>query len=395
MGTVYLAQDTRLQRQVALKFLAAEHIASPDAGDGRDRRHRGPDQDALNAAHAANIVHRDLKPANLMLTPTGGVKVLDFGIARIDTEQTGTQLTLAGTAMGTAAYMSPEQAAGEIVDRRSDVWSLGVVTYEMVTGRLPFDGSNALSRIHAVLTSTPAPVKTLRPDVAPELEGIVNRALVRDRDERTISAAEVHDLATACYGRLSSGSRVIAGHPRGWRWQQVAAVFAAAVLLASGAAWWARRNAEIRWARNEALPQIIQLAGTDKFDQAFALAQRARTVIPDDPLLAEQWRSISRTATVTSDPAGADVFYRPYGHSDEPWRSLGPTPITGAIVPRGLLRWKAEMEGRQVAEDVGPGPFDQPRLHFTLFPEDQVPAGMVRIASASPAFRVSIPGLDG
>ena len=105
--------------------------------------------DALKAAHAANIVHGDLKPSNLMLTTTGQLKVLDFGLAKIETGEKATQLTRAGSTVGTAAYMSPKQSAGEVVDAQSDLWSLGVVTYEMLAGWSAFEGTNALAIIHA------------------------------------------------------------------------------------------------------------------------------------------------------------------------------------------------------------------------------------------------------
>ena len=447
MGTVYLAEDANLSRRVALKFLPPETAAAPEAAARLLREARaasaldhphiatiyeiGDDQgrpfiamahyegetlaarlargqlpmaeiagivaqmaDALKAAHAANIVHRDLKPSNLMLTATGQLKVLDFGLAKIETGETATQLTVAGSTVGTAAYMSPEQAAGEVVDARSDLWSLGVVTYEMLAGRPTFAGTNALAIIHAVLTTIPAPVRTLRPDVSPELEEIVDRTLVRDRGRRTITAANVCDLASACQARLSSAPQTAAALPRMSTRTKLAAAVVALAIVTGGFAWWAQRNAKVRWARQEALPEIIRLAGEDKFAAAYGLAQQARRFIPDDPLLEEQIRGVSRLATVNSDPTGADVSYRPYGRSGEPWRPLGKTPIVGRSVPRGLLHWRVQMTGRELTEDVGPGPFDEPHMYFTLFPANQVPAGMVRIATGGQPFRLQISGLE-
>jgi eukaryotic-like serine/threonine-protein kinase len=448
MGSVYLAEDTSLQRRVALKFLAPSIVSSPEAsarlirearaasvldhphigtiyeiGQAEEqpfiamafyegetlaaRLARGPlpiadvarivaeIADALAAAHAVGIVHRDLKPSNLMLSASGHVKVLDFGVAMFSSGETETmaRLTHAGTTVGTASYMSPEQAAGMDVDIRSDLWSLGVIVRELLTGRVPFEGTNPLAVIHAVLTTTPAPIRSLRPDVAPELEEIVARTMVRDRDARTITASEVRDLASSCLARLSSGASPVAGHPRSRRAQLMA--IGMAVLVVGGAvAWWAQRNANVRWARQQALPNIVRLAGDDKFEEAYHLALEAESYIPDDPVLAEQFRAVARTAVIDSVPSGANVSYRPYGRTDQPWRQLGHTPIRNARVPRGMLHWRAELAGYGVAEDVGPGLLWPPRFNFQLVPSETGPAGMVRIASSDQPFRLFIPGLD-
>jgi formylglycine-generating enzyme required for sulfatase activity/dienelactone hydrolase len=449
MGTVWLAEDTKLHRHVALKFLQAGATPGEEpaerllrearAASALDHPHiatiyevaefegqpfiamayyqgetlaerlgRGPLPiadtvrivaqvgDALSAAHAAGIVHRDLKPSNLMLTASGQVKVLDFGIATLASTdaETMTRLTGAGSTVGTAGYMSPEQAAGEDVDWRSDIWSLGVVAREMLTGRPVFGGTNVLAVMHAVMTTTPEPIRAMRPDVTGELEEIIARTMARDRNARSITGGDVRDLAASCHARLSSGAAPAArwSVTQGRIWISVAVM--TVVVLGGAVAWLAQRNAKVRWAREQALPEIIRLAGTDKFDDAFRLAQEARRYIPDDPLLIEQIRAVARPATIDSEPSGAEVFYRPYGRPDEAWRPLGRTPIKEVRVPRGLQHWKAEMNGFDVAEDVGPGPFWPPRFYFKLVPRGQAPAGMVRVVSSAEPFQLFIPGLD-
>jgi eukaryotic-like serine/threonine-protein kinase len=132
----------------------------------------------------------------------------------------------------------------------------------------------------------------------------------------------------------------------------------------------------------------------DQFDKAYTLAQQAQPYISDDPLLAEQLRAISRRATIVTDPAGAEVFYRPYGRRREPWRRLGTSPID-TRVPRGVLHFKAMMTGYQTAEDVGPGQFTrEANIRLTLIPAAEVPPGMVRITSSTQMSRVRFAGLE-
>jgi serine/threonine-protein kinase len=158
--------------------------------------------DALGYAHSSNVVHRDIKPANIVVTADDRVKILDFGVAKVS----DWNLTRKGAVLGTLSYMSPEQASGELVDHRTDLWALGAVLYEMLAGKAPFGGETSKGLVMAILNRDPVNLTVLRPGLAPELVAVVDRLLQKEPARRYRNAREV----SAELGRL-------AGQPGGSR----------------------------------------------------------------------------------------------------------------------------------------------------------------------------------
>ena len=268
MGVVYEAEDTNLGRHVALKFLTpamagdenllqrfqrearaasslnhpnictihgieqfeSEHFIVMELLDGEslaDRIRRGPLDidslltlgvqivDALESAHSKGIVHRDLKPANMFVTSRGQAKIMDFGLAKIDHQKPNASsnvptaiadgLTSPGATMGTVAYMSPEQARGEITDARTDLFSFGTVLYQMATGVLPFQGETSAVVFDSILNRDPIPVNQINPSLPPELGRIIGQALEKDRDLRYQSATDLKTALKRLTRDLDSG----------------------------------------------------------------------------------------------------------------------------------------------------------------------------------------------
>ena len=447
MGVVYRALDTRLGRQVAIKigfaqfsdrfyreartvarlnhvnvctlhdigstpdipgYLVMEFVEGPTLA-AMLARGTLPLADAMQiarqmaaalaAAHQHAIVHRDLKPANVKITPQGVVKVLDFGLAKdfpgpvpvpaAEAGETPTSVddgtvTVAGTVLGTAAYMSPEQASGREADARSDVFSFGIVLYEMLCGRRPFVGKTSAEVITSLLRDEPEAPRRLRGDISEPLERILLKCLSRDPAARYGSGVELRDDLEALIGAPQAGRFV----------SLKTALATAAVLTAVAGVYFGwqsyRRDADLRWLEETAVPQIVTLLHQDRALDALELYRQAERIAPDSRLLYKLAEGVaSRPVSFQTAPPGAKIYVSDYaaglGDDLSRWQFVGTSPVTLAEVPQwGYYRVRAVKDGFGVTDRVFGG---ASTVQLALHEHGTAPPGMVWVP-ASPATEI-------
>lgn len=319
---------------------------------------------------------------------------MDFGLAKM---AGGPVITTELKAMGTVVYMSPEQARSEDVDSRTDIWSLGVVLYEMVTGRLPFQGERETAILYSIVHEEAKPVRQIKANIPIGIQRIIDCALKKNRNERYASAGEMlRDLRT-CEESLRPGAAVVFNFRSFARWlrrPQIAIPAAVAlVTLSLLAFWFTTRQAKTRWAEETLLPQIEQLimaegSGRDNLIDAYQLVLEAEKYIAGNPKLSELTSKCAVSISIETDPPGVRISMKRYSAPDSKWDYIGISPLKKLRLPMGIFRWKMEKDGYEPVQAAAFTYKSDNSKHYFRVPCDikrvldkksSLPPGMVRV----------------
>jgi serine/threonine protein kinase len=313
--------------------------------------------EGLGEAHKLGAVHRDLKPQNIMIDKQGNARIMDFGIARFPQAQTITEM---GKVVGTPKYMSPEQVEGRDIDLRSDLYSLGIILFEMVTGQAPFEGETPLSVVLKQLKAKAPNPRSLNADIPENFSRVILKCLEKEKERRYQSAddllAELRKVQQEISSKAKHATRRIAGVPRElatrpWLKKAILPVLAVAlVVIVFFAVKLSTGSSKAGLAKKKALPEIARLIKEEKYTAAFEMAQNAQKWIPNHPKLVKLWPQVAIKVSIQTTPPGASVYLKDEKAAPGEWKLLGLSPIDNLLMPKSAYKCKIEKDGFKTVE---------------------------------------------